>query len=239
MPKPHRDWKVLLHGPLVPLDDGLLVVVGRLKMPLMELPRRMTVVRLRDGGLIVWSAIALDDAAMARVEAEGRPAFLVVPNDHHCLAAAAWKARYPELVVVAPPGARDKVAEVVPVDTSAPDFGDPAVRCLAVPGTRDHEAALVVHRSGGTTLVVNDVIANIRHPKGIGGWLLERMGFAGEEAHVPGPVKLALVKDRAALRDQLLQWAEIADLRRVVVAHGDVIESDPRHALRELAAHLD
>jgi hypothetical protein len=239
MSKPHRDWKVLPHGPLEQLDEGILAVVGRLKMPLVELPRRMTVVRLRDGGLVVWSAIALDDAVMARVEAEGRPAFLVVPNDHHRLDAAAWKARYPEIVVVAPLGARDRVAEVVPVDTCAPDFADPAVRFVAVPGTRDHEAALVVHRAAGTTLVVNDVIANIRDPNGIGGWLLERMGFAGSEAQVPGPVKLALVKDRSALRDQLLQWAGIADLKRIVVAHGDVIDSSPQQALRELASRLD
>ena len=238
MSKPHHDWKVLPHGPLEALDEGILAVVGQLKMPLMELPRRMTVVRLRDGRLVVWSAISLDEPGMSRLEAEGRPSFLVVPSDHHRLDAAAWKARYPELVVVAPLGARDKVAEVVPVDTCVPEFGDPAVRFVAVPGTRDHEAALIVHRPAGTTLVVNDVIANIRDPKGIGGWLLERMGFAGDEAHVPGPVRLAVVKDRAALRDQLLHWAEIHDLRRIVVAHGDVIESEPRQVLRDLAARL-
>jgi hypothetical protein len=231
-------WKVRPHGDLVPLDDGILAVVGTIRMPLMELPRRMTVVRLGDGRLVVWSAIALAPAAMATLEAAGRPAFLIVPNDHHRLDAAAWKARFPCLEVVAPEGAREKIAEAVPVDTTAPDFRDADVDFLTVPGTRGHEAALVVRRAGGTTLVLNDIVGNIRDEHGIGGWLLRRMGFAGDEAHVPTPVKLMLVKDRADLRGQLARWAEIETLRRVVVSHGDVIEDDPRGVLRELAASL-
>lgn len=238
MTKANTTWQVRPHGDLVRLDDGILSVVGTIRMPLMELPRRMTVIRLGDGRLVVWSAIALEEAAMATLEATGRPAFLVVPNDHHRLDAAAWKARFPELQVVAPEGARDNVAEAVPVDTTAPSFGDPDVEFLAVPGTRGHEAALVVRRAGGTTLVLNDIVGNIRDEKGIGGWLLRRMGFAGEEAHVPAPVKLMLVKDREALRAQLARWAEIETLRRVVVSHGNVIEDDPRGTLRELAASL-
>lgn len=198
----------------------------------------MTVVRLRDGRLVIWSAIALDETGMTTLEAAGRPAFLVVPNDHHRLDAKAWKQRYPALQVVAPEGARAKVAESVAVDTSSPDFGDPDVQFLAVPGTRGQEAALVVRRGGGTTLVLNDVVANIRHPKGFGGWLLGLMGFAGEEAHVPAPVKLVLVKDSDELRAQLLRWASDASLRRIVVSHGDVIEERPQQVLRELAEKL-
>ena len=176
--------------------------------------------------------------AMKTLEATGRPAFLIVPNDHHRLDAAAWKARFPQLQVVAPEGAREKVAEAVPVDTTAPSFDDPDVDFLTVPGTRGHEAALVVRRASGTTLVLNDIVANIRDERGIGGWLLRRMGFAGDEAHVPAPIKLMLVKDREVLCVQLARWAEIATLRRIVVSHGDVIEDDPRGALRELATSL-
>ena len=98
MPKPHEDWRVLPHGELTQIDDGILTVVGRIHMPLMDLPRRMTVVRLRDSRLVIWSAIALDDTQMHRLEAFGRPAFMILPNDHHRLDAKAWKRRYPELL---------------------------------------------------------------------------------------------------------------------------------------------
>ena len=238
MTKPNENWNVLPHGKLTPIDDGMLTVEGRIKMPLMDLPRRMTVVRLHDSRLLVWSAIALDDAAMATFEAFGRPAFLVVPNDHHRLDAKAWKNRYPELKVIAPEGAREKIANVVAVDTTSPDFGDPGVTFVTVPGTRAHEAALVVRRERGTTLVLNDLVGNIRAASGIDGWLLRLAGFAGDDAQIPRVVKMALVKDAADLRAQLSEWAELPGLRRIIVSHGDPIESEPRRTLRDLAASL-
>ena len=238
MTRPNENWNVLPHGKLTPMDDGMLTVEGRIKMPLMDLPRRMTVVRLHDSRLVVWSAIALDDAAMATFEAFGRPAFLVVPNDHHRLDAKAWKNRYPELKVIAPEGAREKIADVVAVDTTSPDFGDPGVTFVTVPGTRAHEAALVVRRERGTTLVLNDLVGNIHAASGIDGWLLRLAGFAGDDAQIPRVVKMALVKDAADLRAQLLEWAELPGLRRIIVSHGDPIEREPQRTLRDLAASL-
>lgn len=45
MAAPHRHWKVLPHGTLTPLDDSILTIVGQIKMPAGELPRRMTAAR--------------------------------------------------------------------------------------------------------------------------------------------------------------------------------------------------
>jgi hypothetical protein len=239
MTKPNEHWSELPHGPLTPLDDNLLTVEGTIKMPLMDLPRRMTVVRLRDGRLVVWSAIALDEPAMATIEAFGKPAFLIVPNDHHRLDAKAWKNRYPQMQVAAPEGASAKIADVVAVDTTSPDFGDPSVTFVTVPGTKGHEAALVVRSSKGTTLVLNDLVGNIRTASGIDGWLLRLAGFAGDDAQIPRVVKVALVKDAADLRAQLLQWAELPSLERILVSHGEPIESEPSRVLRDLAASLD
>lgn len=238
MPRTHEDWTVLPHDPPRQVTDDILTVIGTVAMPLMTLPRRMTVVRLRDGGLVIFSAIALDEAEMRRLEQFGRPAFLIVPNDHHRLDAKAWKRRYPALRVIAPPGARAAVAEAVPVDATEGDFGDPSVRLVIVPGTGEREAALEVRRPGGLTLVVNDVIGNIRDAHGFGGWLLRRMGFAGDEPHLPAPVRLAMVADKAALRAQFLAWANDAALRRILVSHGAPIEEDPQAALKALAAAL-
>ena len=232
-------WTVLPHGRLAETGDDLLTVVGEIAMPLMKLPRRMTVVRLRDRRLVVFSAIALDEAEMRQLEDFGRPAFLVVPNDHHRMDAGIWKARYPGLRVIAPAGSREKVEEVVKVDATEGDFGDPDVRLVTVPGTDGREAALEVRKPDGLTLVINDVIGNITDSHGFGGWMLRRMGFAGDEPHVPGPVKFNMVESKAALRAQLLRWADAPGLKRVLVAHGEAIEEDPRGALRALAASLE
>jgi hypothetical protein len=236
--RPFQQWKVLPHGELSQIDDNILTVTGEIHVP-MNLPRRMTVVRLSDSRLVVFSAIALDEDEMAWLEAYGRPAFLVVPSDKHRLDAKIWKDRYPAMQVVAPEGARAKIEKIVPVDTVAPRFDDLNVQFVAVPGTRGKEAALVVRTPNGTTLVLNDLVGNIRNESGVGGWLLRMAGFAGKKAQIPKVVKMALIKDANAFRAQLLQWAQIESLKRILVSHGSPIEEAPHQTLRELARSLE
>jgi hypothetical protein len=238
MTAPLEHWKVLPHGPLTAVDSNLWTVTGTLRMPVGEFERRMNVARLRDGGLVVYSAIALDDDEMARLDTWGRVAWLVIPGDDHRLDAKIWLARYPTAHVAAPAGAREKALEIVPVESTAPDFGDADVRWITVPGTREHEAALTVRGDKGTTLILNDLIANLRHEHGFTGWMLRLMGFAGDEPNIPGVRRLALVKDGHALADQLQAWSEIDDLHCILVSHGEPIVDDPRGELRRLADSL-
>lgn len=215
-----QEWQVLPHGRLTRLDDNVLTVTGEIRVPEGSLSRRMTVVRLRDRRLIIFSAIALDEEQMRELEAFGTPAYLIVPNDHHRMDARIWKDRYPDLRVITPRGAQRKVGEVVPVDAVNVQFPDPDVRLEMVRGMQDEEAALRVHSRRGTTLVLSDVISGIGEP------------------HVPQPVRATVVDSRGALRDQLLDWARLPGLQRIVVSHGPVIEQDAPAALRRVAASL-
>jgi hypothetical protein len=235
MTAPFKSWTVLPHGKLTRVNERIREVVGQLKMPLMELPRRMTLVRTKSGELVIFSAIALNEPEMAELEAFGRPAWLVVPSERHRLDALGYLQRYPGIKVVAPRAGLKKIGEVVPVDTSLPDFGDATIRYVEIAG----DSALEIDGDDGLTVVVNDLIGDIHDEKGIGGWLLRIMGFAGDEAHVPAPVKMVLGKHKTEVAQQFRLWAERGDLRRVIVSHGDAIESDPQARLRALADSLD
>ena len=235
MTAPHKQWTVLPHGKLTRVTDRILTVVGDLKMPLLELPRRMTAVRTASGDLVIFSAIALDEPGMAELEAFGRPKFLVVPSERHRLDAPGYSQRYAGLTVVAPRAGLKKVSEVVPVDTSAPDFGDATIRYVEIAG----DSALEVEGVDGLTIIVNDLIGDIHGEHGLGGWLLRVMGFAGEDPQVPGPVKLTLGKHKSEVAQQFRRWAERDDLRRIMVSHGDTIEADAQGTLRTLAKSLD
>lgn len=238
MSKPDTEWKVLPHGTLARLEENLMTVTGDIHMPLTDLQRRMTVARLADGRLVIFSAMALNEDEMSTLEAFGRPAYLVVPGDHHRLDAKAWKQRFPDIQVVAPEGAVQKVKDAVAVDTSSPSFGDPSVQFVTVAGTRGHEAALVVRSASGTTLVLNDIVGNIKHESGFSGWVLRMAGFAGDHAQIPKVVQMMIVEDRASLKNQLSAWAAIDSLKRILVSHGLAIEDDPRQVLLELAISL-
>jgi len=235
MTAPYKEWTVLPHGKLTRINDRILTVVGDLKMPLLELPRRMTVVRLNSGKLAIFSAIALREAEMAELEAFGQPAFLVVPSLRHRLDAPSYATRYPGITVVAPRLGIDKINDVVGVHTSTPDFGDPTVRYVEVAG----DSVLEVEGDDGLTVIVNDLIGDIHGERGLGGWLLRVMGFAGDNPHVPGPVKLLLGKHKGEVAQLFRRWAERDDLRRIIVSHGDTIDSDPQGALRALAASIE
>jgi len=238
MPRPLQKWRVLPHGQLTLIDDGLLTVVGELRMPLGGFPRRITVARLSDGRLVIYSAIALDEPEMQQIEHFGIPSFLIVPGDLHRLDAKIWKDRYPGLFVVAPAGARRRVEEVVPVDADDVDFKDANVRYLTVPGTEGHEAALIVKTHQGTTLVVNDLIWNVQDRPGFGGWVFHALGLSGRKPFIPFVAKLHSIKDRETLSAQLQAWAALGGLNRIVVSHGDIVGVEAPLVLRELAHSL-
>ncbi len=235
MTAPFKEWTVLPHGRLTRVNERIFTVVGELKMPLLELPRRMTVVRSKSGELVIFSAIALREPDMAELETLGRPTFLVVPSERHRLDAPGYAARYPGITVVAPRAGVEKIAKVVRIDASTPAVGDPTIRYVEVAG----DSALEVEGEDGLTIIVNDLIGDIHGESGLGGWLLRVMGFAGDDPHVPGPVKLMLGKHKKEVAQQFRRWAERGDLRRIIVSHGDTIEDDPRGVLRSLAASLE
>ena len=235
----HDTWEVLPHGPVTAIDDGILTVTGRIPLPLVELERRMTVVRLSDGSTIIYSAVALAEDAMKQIERLGTPRYLVVPGDAHRLDAKIYKERYPRLRVLTPPGAKDRVEKVVPVDATEADFGDPDVTWQTIAGAGGHEAALVVRRASGATLIVSDLIANLRRKGGFEGWMLHAMGFGGDAPQVPTVERVLMVENKAKLRQQFLEWAAIPDLRRIIMSHGKPIEHGAAQALRDLADTLN
>jgi hypothetical protein len=239
MTKPFKEWTVLPHGKLNPLDGRMLTVTGMLHMPPMgEVSRRMTVVRLSDRRLVIYSAIALHEAEMDAIESFGTPAYLIVPNALHRLDAKPWKDRYPALRVIAPSGAKAKVEEVVRVDGTVVDFHDPSVQFVAVPGTGEREAALLVDTAAGITLVMNDLIFDLANRHGLSGWFFKIIGMTGDEPHIPFPVKAKQVTDEPVLRAQLERWSRLPRLRRIIIAHGDLIENDPAGVLARIAGNL-
>lgn len=232
------EWKVLEHGPIERLAENLWRVEGAL--PGMSLRRTMIVARRDDGGLVLHSPIAMDEARMAELEQLGRPAALLVPNGYHRLDAPRYKARYPEASVYAPRGSRKQVSEVVAVDGNYDEYpADGVVALDTLASTGDREGAMRVRSADGVTLVLNDVMMNMdRRPDFLGRLMTGIFGSA------PGPrisrlSKLALIKDKGALRRELEAYATLTDLVRVCVAHDKVASGvEAAAALRQALTYL-
>jgi hypothetical protein len=233
-----RPWTVLPHDPIQRLEENLWAVAGRL--PRGPLNRRMSIVRLADGGLVFHNAVPLEESAMREVERFGRPAFLIVPNGFHRLDVHAWKARYPSLAVVCPPEQRARVAQKVAVDGGWERLPrGPALETVRLEGSRIGEAALLVRSGGGAraSLVFGDTLFNVPHQPGVGGLILRLVGSSG------GPKvtfigRLFTVRDARALASHLERLASTPGLGRLVPSHGDVVESEAPVVLRAVAARL-
>jgi len=235
----HDNWTVLPHGPLQEIDERLLTVVGQIPMPLGNFPRRMTVVGLSNERTALFSPIALAEPDMKCIEALGRPAYLIVPGVAHRLDSRPFKARYPDALVVTPSGARERVAEAVPVDLVLDRLNDPDVSFTAVAGTANRDSALIVRRPAGASLIVNDIIAHVANPQGLGAWFMSRLfGFGAKRPAIPRPIRSRLVSDPEYLAAQLEKWATMPHLERIIPSHGEIIDRAPAAELLRLARSL-
>jgi hypothetical protein len=226
-------WTVLPHDPVQKSTENLWWVEGT--MPDGKTKRKMCVVRLRDGSLVVHNAIALSDAEMQELEAFGRPAYIVVPGGHHRQDARIWKDRYPAAKVVAPAGSKKRVEQIVPVELDYRDApADDSVKFSYFEGTKEKEGYLEVKSESGTTLVINDVVCNMPKLGGPMGFLL---GPTGQPA-LPRAIRWLLVSDRGALREQVDALVNMPNLKRVVLSHGPNLEASPSEALRVAQATM-
>ena len=95
-----------------------------------------------------------------------------------------------------------------------------------------------MRRPGGTTLIVNDIIGHVRHPRGIGAKIMARLfGFGVHGPRIPRPARRHF--DAKPLARQLREWAKLPDLKRIIVSHGDPITDDPVGVLERIAANLN
>lgn len=233
-PKWNTEWKVPPHQPLIRLEDNLMVV----EAPLRDVPinRRMTVVRLDDGRLVIHSAIALDDASMARLEAWGTPAFLIVPNHFHRMDALVYRERYPEMVVIAGPTGRKKIERAVPVD-GGPELLPAGLGLEGEPldGSKVGEMAFLVTHRDRRTLVLTDAMFNVPRQRGFGGFVLWVLGSSGA-LKVTRLMRWFGVEDLEAFRAHLRRLAETPGLARLIVSHGAIIEDEVAERMRRALA---
>lgn len=232
MPKAHPTWTVLPHQPIEHLEDNLWRVQGSLQG--MALRRVMTIARRGDGRLVIHNAIALDEASMAELDAWGEVGFILVPNGFHRLDAPAFKARYPQALVLCPSGSREKVAEVVRVDGVYEDFPeDPAIRLETLDGVGAMEGVMIVASGERRTVVFNDAVFNMPHGKGFTGFVFRHLTQSTGGPRVSRIAKLFVVKDKAAFRDHLARLAATPGLYRMIVSHHRTVEGDAAGAIRQ------
>jgi hypothetical protein len=233
----NSSWRVLPHRPIEKLTENLWRVEGDLEN--MPLKRVMTVIKLSDGKLVIHNAMALSPEAMAELEGWGEVGSLIVPNGLHRIDAKRFKERYPQARVFCPVGARKKVEEVVAVDGSYAELpADSALSAQELDGTAHSEGVIEVLSADGKSLIFTDALFNMPHIPGAIGWTLRYITGSTGGLRVSRLFRLLVLKDRRAFRAHLERLAATPNLRRIIVAHHQLLTGDVATALRAVASKL-
>jgi hypothetical protein len=225
----------MMNRPIAKLEENLWTVDGDIRLPGGVFVRKMALMRLGDGRIVIHSAIALEQSAMSEVERWGEPAFCIVPNQRHRLDAPAFRRLYPALTMICPAAVRAQVEKVVPVDGGY-EILPPEIewRTLA---TRGDEAAFLFRHGERSTIVFGDVLFNVAHFKGALGWMFRIIGSTGGPRVTP-LARMAVVADKRRLASQFRELASLRGLVRLVPGHGCNIENDGARILSEVADRI-
>lgn len=217
---------------LKPLADDIWIAERPQTFYGLAVGTRMTVIRLTGGRLLLHSAVALDSALRAELDALGRVAYVVAPNRVHHLYAGDVAKAYPEARLWIGPGLETKRPDlryVAILGDESPEEWRGELDQTFFRG-RPYENEVTFFHRKSRTLILCDLAFNFgpSAPAMTRFWMKLMRSYGSF-----GPSKLdpLLIRDRAAARqslERILGW----HFDRVIIAHGDVLERGGHEALR-------
>lgn len=199
---------------------------------------RMTVVRLAGGRLLLHSPVTLDAELRRELDGLGRVAYAVAPNRLHHLYAGAVADAYPGARLWLAPGLErkrpDLVHEALLGDLAPEEWGAEVEQVLFRGRPFENEVAFC--HLASRTLILCDLAFNFG-PRAAPATRLVMKLLGGYGRLAPTRLDPLLIRDRAAARaslERILSW----DFERIIVAHGEVLETGGRATLRQGYAWL-
>jgi hypothetical protein len=207
-----------------------------------RLPSRTTIIRLNDGALVVISPPALHGPeAGAAIDSLGVVRHVVAPNTFHYAYVAEFMVRYPDTTLLVAPGLPERVPGLPPAAELGPIRPEAwsGQLDLAVLGpVRGLSEVILFHPPSGT-LILTDLAFNLtRFERSLdrAAW---RVGAGIPHGFGPGRTSRSLLLRDHAEASRCLSRVSEWPIRRIVVAHGDVVEHDAKgRFLKAFAAYL-
>ncbi len=202
-----------------------------------EVGRRMAVVRLAGGGLLVHSPTSLSTELRAALDQLGEVRFVIPASElHGHLYMEQYRDAYPRVKLFAAPGLerkrKDLHFDALLSGVPEPEWRDDLDQ-VAFEGWRRLNEIEFFH-SKTRTLITGDLSCNF-------GRLVTRLVAQGRMRQRLGPPTecriLGILRDRGAVRrslERILEW----DFERVLLGHGEIIHTGGRDAFEEGFARL-
>ena len=203
-----------------------------------EFGARMTIVRLKSGVLWVHSPVELAPFK-AELDALGEIGFVVSPFRFHYMHLAEFALAYPQAKFFAPPGLNMEKLKEVPFagrlkDGPRLEWKDDLDQ-LAVKGNAlDNE--IVFYHKPSRSLIVADLCFNI--PPDRSGFTSAVAGVLGVLDQMAPSRNFKVMTRNASLVRQTIKRILKWDFQRVILSHGNIVETDAKAKFREAFAYL-
>lgn len=190
-------------------------------------PTRCVIIRLPDGGLWVWSPIALTDDLRQEVDALGPVAHLISPNPIHHLYLGDWQTTYPKAALWAPPSTvakRQDLAFTGTLGDVAPQDWSGVIDQWHLNVARRFGEVIFFHRPSRTAILADfseafDAGFLRRHWARWQRWIARAWGITEHHAHAPLELRLLTLPRRKPIRARVQQLID-SKPTRVIMAHG-------------------
>ncbi len=209
---------------LKPLGEGL----HEMQATLGPFPIRMTVMQT-ESGLTLWSPVAMAPAEAEAIRSLGPVRSIVAPNLFHHVHLKNAMEHFPEATLHAPQELSDKNPCVRP-ETLAPSSLD-ELQVHRVEGALKIQEHIAYHETS-RTLVLTDLLFNVRKARGLRQWFVFRL-LAGTLGKTKQSRLWRFFRDNHALYQESIEAMLALPFERVVVAHGEVIETRAKDVLRD------
>jgi hypothetical protein len=196
-----------------------------------DFKRNVTLLRLRDGRVVIHSTAPFSERDLAVVRSFGKPSWLLDATLMHDTFAKASHAALPDLAYLAPAGFTKNTGIRTELLSAPPSDWTGEIDVLRIDGVRTNEHALF-HRSS-RTLAVADLFFSF--PAETRGW---SRFFARHIMRLPRMFGMSVFFRRLMIRDRqafvrsmghLLEW----NFERLVVAHWEPVEKDAKRAVEQ------
>ncbi|CAN5769539.1 hypothetical protein BH20VER1_BH20VER1_29900 [soil metagenome] len=199
--------------------------------------RVVTLIRLRDGRVVIHSTAPFTPDDVARIQSLGELAWMMDVTKFHDSFAQEGRAAFPSITYLVPEGfpkteqLRARSLDAVPLEWE----GELRVRRIdGMPGVQEHVLLHVTSR----TLIVADLLFNFTRTSS--GWtkLFARHVMRLKNLSGMSLFFRSMIRDRTAFHrslNEVLTW----DFERVIVGHGEPIESGAREQLAAVVSSVD
>jgi len=218
------------------LAPNLWVAERPLKLVVGDIGARMSIIRLADDGLFLHSPVQLDDATRRALDALGPVRAVAAPSKVHHFFVGDYISAYPQARIYGAPGLAEKRPDLKFHDVLRDESPWPDEIALHLFAGAPYINEVVFFHPASRTLLLTDLAFNVPQDKvaraRIFYWLVGAAGRFG-----PHRMVRLMIRNRRAARvsvDRILQW----DFNRVIVSHGDVLDSGGRQRFAEAFSFL-